>query len=108
MYDRRLGPFQWKLEDLWEKVSIQTLNRINDDVKGLVIGGGGLFLRDTNANQNSGWEWNCSIENLRKIDVPIIVFAVGFNRFRGQEDFDPIFRSHLQELVQKSAFFGKK
>ncbi len=74
--------------------------------RGVVIGGGGLFLRDTNPNDLSGWQWSCSVSDLAQIEVPIIVTAVGYNRFRGQPDFAPVFRDHLQLLVEKSAFIG--
>lgn len=74
--------------------------------RALVIGGGGLFLRDTGANPNSGWQWNISLEDLQSITIPISVFAVGYNRFRGQKDFSPVFTEHLTALVEKSWFFG--
>lgn len=72
----------------------------------VVIGGGGLFLKDTNANNLSGWQWPCSIEKLHEIEVPLIMFAVGYNRFRGQDDFDPVFCDHINEFVKKAAFVG--
>jgi polysaccharide pyruvyl transferase WcaK-like protein len=82
--------------------SIDIANKSN----GVIIGGGGLFLRDTNPNDNSGWQWNCSIKQLKKIKVPIVLFAVGYNRFRYQPDFEPIFKEHLNVLIEKSLFFG--
>lgn len=72
----------------------------------IVVGGGGLFLKDTNPNNLSGWQWSCSVENLKKIEVPIIAFAIGYNRFRNQEDFKPIFTEHLNCFVEKSVFVG--
>lgn len=88
----------------WE-VTDKTVDKINQ-TKGLIIGGGGLFLKDTNPNNLSGWQWSCSIENLKKIKVPIVVFAVGYNRFPGQEDFDPIFKEHISLLAKKSEYIG--
>jgi hypothetical protein len=73
---------------------------------GVVIGGGGLFLRDTNANSNSGWQWNCPIHQLERITTPIVLFAVGYNRFRNQPDFDPIFAQHLEVLARKSIYIA--
>jgi polysaccharide pyruvyl transferase WcaK-like protein len=76
----------------------------NKDI--FIIGGGGIFLKDTNQNSLSGWQWSCSIEQLKKINIPIIMFAVGYNRFRGQDDFEPIFTEHLNVFVEKAAFVG--
>ncbi|MDN0195326.1 glycosyltransferase [Streptomyces sp. S.PNR 29] len=81
------------------------LDRVNAR-RGLVIGGGGLFIPDTMPNGNSAWQWNVPDEHLAGIDVPIAVFAVGFNAFDGQSYRAERFRSSLRLLVEKSAFFG--
>lgn len=73
---------------------------------GVILGGGGLFLKDTNKNDISGWQWPCSIENMERIKAPIYVLGVGYNRFRGQEDFDECFTENINKLVEKSVFFG--
>lgn len=72
----------------------------------IVVAGGGLFLRDTWPNKTSGWQWNISIEQLERIKQPIVIFAVGMNRFRGQADFEPEFAEHLKVLVDKAVFFS--
>jgi polysaccharide pyruvyl transferase WcaK-like protein len=97
--------FNWSGIRVHTPVTKAILNEINQS-KGMVIGGGGLFLRDTNKNDSSGWQWACPIDYLEKIEVPVILYAVGYNRFRGQEDFDPIFTHHVNKFIEKSAFFG--
>lgn len=72
----------------------------------LVVGGGGLLLRDSRPNYTSDWRWNISTERLEMIEQPIIVFALGFNKFRGQRDFAPVFSEHLKLLIEKSIFFS--
>lgn len=74
--------------------------------KGIIIGGGGLLVRDTNENQISGWTWPCPTELLKQIQVPIYVMGVGYNRFRGQAEFDECFKESINVLVEKSTFFG--
>jgi len=106
LFDVSNSKHLWNLESLWEEVSEETVRHINTQANAIIIGGGGVLLKDTNPNNNSGWQWNCSVENLRKIKKPLIVFAIGYNRFPGQEDFDPIFRTHITEVVQRSVFFG--
>ena len=95
----------WCTVDVREPVNEQIIKMCNR-AKALVIGGGGLFLRDTNENHISGWQWNCSKELLEQIQVPIYVFGVGYNRFRGQEEFDSCFAENINTLVEKSKFFG--
>lgn len=98
---------EWKLRQLWEHLDSESLAEINN-TDGVIVGGGGLLLRDQAGADTSasGWQWNISRETLDKITVPIAVVAIGYNRFRGQEDFDPAFTAHITRLVDKSAFFG--
>jgi len=105
LFQQELGRVDFDLIDVRQPVTSKTIERINQS-NALVIGGGGLFLSDTNANPCSGWQWPISVELLDQIRVPIIVFAVGYNRFRGQPDFAPIFTENVQKLVEKSVFFG--
>ena len=72
----------------------------------LFIGAGGLFLYDTFRNKVSDWQWGISKELLEQIETPIIVYAIGYNRFRGQRDFNDLFRGTVNTLVKKSLFFG--
>ena len=75
----------------------------------VLIGGGGLLLRDTFPNDVSDWQWGCSVDLLRDIQVPIVVYAIGYNRFRGQEDFcRPLFDRHIGLLMEKSVFFSAR
>lgn len=99
------GSLDWRNLHVYNRVDERAIRRINGSA-GLVIGGGGLFLRDTNPNAMSGWQWSCTLDALRRIDVPIAVFAVGYNRFRGQPDFDPVFTEHVNELARRSVYLG--
>lgn len=97
--------FNWTGVHAHTTINDELIAKINQQ-KGVVIGGGGLFLRDTNPNNLSGWQWSCSIDSLKKIKVPIALFAVGYNRFRGQEDFSSLFKEHVNVLAEKSPFIG--
>jgi polysaccharide pyruvyl transferase WcaK-like protein len=105
LFNQKLGVGQWDGIHVHNAIDDNRLSLINCS-NAMVIGGGGLFLKDTNPNNISGWQWPCSIDYLKKINVPILMFAVGYNRFRGQEEFDPIFRENLNEFVRKAAFIG--
>jgi len=71
----------------------------------VVIGGGGLFHKS--GNQTSGWFWDCSLNLMDKIKAPIVVYAVGYDKFRGQVGFDTnLFNKHVEKLLDKSIFFS--
>ena len=72
----------------------------------IIVGGGGLLLKDTNPNQYSGWQWACSLRHLEMIKKPLIVYSIGYNRFRRQEEFDKIFFKHINATISKAAFFS--
>jgi len=98
-------PIDWQGIRLYAEVDHREIALLNNS-DAVVIGGGGLFLKDTNRNNKSGWQWACSLDDLDKIKVPLILFAVGYNRFRDQDDFDPIFTKHVNKFIAKSIFFG--
>lgn len=91
---------------LRREVDSGLVERINARADAVVIGGGGLFLQDTNPNRLSGWQWKISAETLAGIEVPLIVYAVGDNRFPGQPEFDDLLRTHVEQVREQSVFFG--
>lgn len=96
---------KWHSQHVYKVVDNKDIRRFNSD-DFIVIGGGGLFLCDTNRNNLSGWQWSCSLDMLDRIKKPLIGFAIGYNRFRGQEEFQPIFTEHLNRFVEKAVFVG--
>jgi polysaccharide pyruvyl transferase WcaK-like protein len=91
---------------LRREVDEAAVERINATADAVVIGGGGLFLQDTNPNHLSGWQWKISPEALAALEVPLIVYALGDNRFPGQRDFDELMRTHVGQVLDRSVFFG--
>ena len=49
-----------------------------------------------------------STKLILKIEKPIVVFGVGYNRFRNQKDFNKKFKSSINTLYNKSIFWFKK
>lgn len=108
VFDQILGPFTWELHQVWDPFTIDTALQINATANGIVLGGGGLLLRDQAGSDisNSGWQWNSTVAAVQAIEVPLSVLAIGYNRFREQMDFDPIFIEHIRAVVDRSFFFG--
>lgn len=96
--------FQWQLQKLTAPVTEKTIDTINKN-KLLILGGGGVLLPDSNKNSISGWQWSVSQKQLSDIQVPLIVFAIGYNYFKKQEP-DDFFINNLKRLIEKSSFFG--
>lgn len=72
----------------------------------VLIGGGGLLLRDTFPNEVSDWQLGMTARQLEQIRAPLVVHAIGYNRFRGQEDFArPLFDEHISTLLRTSSWF---
>ncbi len=105
LFNQTIGVKTWHGRSVNKKVNTFDTWRYNHD-DFVVIGGGGLFLKDTNPNNLSGWQWSCSMKQLEAIKKPLIAFAIGYNRFRGQDDFAPIFTEHLNKFVEKAVFVG--
>jgi len=94
----------WKLCHVHHPLDENRL-RVANEGDAVVIGSGGLFLKDT-IKTGAGWQWNCTVDQMNRIKVPLIIFAVGYNRFRGQEEFDSGFLDSLHLLLDKSIFFS--
>ena len=108
LFDVEYGQQKWRRSHLRHLVSPMDLARINRLARGVLVGGGGLLSSDSNPNSTSGWQWRIGRQELEELQVPLIVFAIGFNQFRGSEAFNPIFQEHLEATVRKSSFFGMR
>jgi|DEB0MinimDraft_12_1074336.scaffolds.fasta_scaffold00043_18 polysaccharide pyruvyl transferase WcaK-like protein len=108
--DTKAGNFRWILRQVWEPIDSIIMQKLQDKIDGIVIGGGGLFLKEQPGTDlsKSGWTWNCNIDALDKMIKPTIIFAVGYNRFRGHDDFGDTFFQHINKLTQKCKFVGMR
>lgn len=87
---------------IYTKEDIDFINK--HDV--LFLSGGGLFLYDTFPNEVSDWQWGISSELLDQISIPIVVYALGYNKFRKQRDFTESFDITVNKLISKAKFFS--
>ncbi len=104
LFDKQLGCSNWSTSHVHDVVTKKKINTFNEcDLT--VLGGGGLFLQDTNPNSVSGWQWpitNAQIDQIQNL----VVFAIGYNRFRGQAEFSDNFKESVERIIRKSRFFG--
>ena len=95
---------KWHLVSVSDDVYPSSVSKMNS-TKAVIIGGGGLFLPDTNANSISGWQWAISKDCLNNIRVPIIGYSIGYNFFPGQKN-SQLFVENLQAFCEKAKFIG--
>lgn len=103
-FDLNYESISWRIKKVTSKITQGYIDSLNK-TDAVIIGGHGLFMPDTNANDISNWEFACSEQQYDKITKPIIVYAVGYNYFKGQER-SRLFESNIRKLVEKSVFFG--
>lgn len=100
-----LGDYgQWDIFKVSSPVTDRVINKMNHTT-GIILGGGGLFLPDTNRNLVSGWQWAISKEQIDKITIPLIIYSVGFNYFRGQ-NVSELFIDNVNYMIRKASFVG--
>ncbi|MFD9503548.1 polysaccharide pyruvyl transferase family protein [Streptomyces sp. NPDC060035] len=104
-FDADTGTGRWHQQSVHRLVDESVLEELNAR-RGVIVGGGGLFLPDTAPNSNSGWQWNIADDVLGRITAPLAVFAVGYNVFDGQRYRRERFAESLRVLVERSVFFG--
>lgn len=106
LFDTRFGPQDWTRLPVRSAVAASDIDRINARAKAVVVGGGGLIIPDSVSSSLSGWQWNIAIEDLRRLERPLVLNAVGYNNFHGQSGFAERFAEHVVETVRKSVFVG--
>jgi len=128
-----LGPStKWRFESLiqekveWTNFNVRKVITEKDisflnSFDYIVLGGGGLFLPDTNPNDVSCWQWAIPESLMRKLDKQIYVMSVGLNWFFEQDIRMPsrssskksearkdIFKKNIETLIDKSIHFSMR
>ncbi len=89
-----------------EPATAAWVDQVNESFDGVVIGGGGIFPRRLNAAAVSGWQWNITTELLARLRKPVIVFGAGNPPDFEPDHHNPVFRTHVNQTMEQSIFFG--
>ncbi|MNZ13561.1 Polysaccharide pyruvyl transferase [compost metagenome] len=76
---------------------------VNKNYDLLVVGGGGVIH---GAHWPNGWFWMIKEDLISRINIPFIVYGVGYNYFKDEGGIPEIGRSHLKETLRRAAYFS--
>ncbi len=94
----------FNIQSVANEVNEKLIRDINES-DALLVGGGGLFLPDTNKNSISGWQWAISKSQIDQIDSKVLLYAIGYNYFPGQSP-NELFVDSLNCIIKKADFVG--
>lgn len=69
----------------------------------LVIGGGGIIH---GAHWPNGWFWLIEKDLIKQIEIPFIVYGVGYNYWEEEGGIPERGRIHLEETIKRAAYFS--
>ncbi len=83
------------------------IDQMNEEADLVMVGGGGLIFHRPEDKSVSGWGFNISQENLRRVKKPIIVYSLGNNKFSyGGNEFPSYTAPQLKELQNRATLFS--
>lgn len=90
------------------ELSIEIVEWLNKTHSALIIAGGGQLMSRSLNESKSGWQFNCSLEALKALKIPLIIMPIGYNKFPYEEDFLNVAETkhHLQETFAKAKLYS--
>lgn len=102
-------PVQWVPIDLKQPTPIHgdLIDLINRTGDALVVGGGGMVMCGDGFKTRSGWQFNIGLEELDRLDVPLIIYGIGYNVFPYNDPPpDDLTQNHLRATYKKASAFS--
>ena len=81
-------------------LTIDDIYYMNSFGHALIVGGGGLIMKGDGFDTESGWQFNIDIELLKRIQIPIIIYAIGLNNFPNDVGLSEKAYDHLRETMR--------
>ncbi len=83
------------------------IKQMNEEADLLLIGAGGMIFNRPQDESQSGWAFNISIGDLKKIETPMVVYGIGFNKFQYDPNKWPdSMGQHLGTLQKRAKIFS--
>ena len=85
------------------------IEQINDECDLMLLGAGGMIFNRPQDESASGWAFNISVEKLKEIKVPMVVYGIGYNKFYFDTNEWPEYMgNHLRTLQNKAKIFSTR
>ena len=79
------------------------IHNLNNKYDLLVVGGGGIIH---GAHWPQGWFWLIEKELIKKITIPFIIYAAGYNYFKDEQGIPNRGVDHLRETAKRARLFS--
>jgi len=88
-------------------LDLDFINLINHKGDMLLVGGGGLLMQGDGFRTRSGWQFNIDKDDLDRLDIPLVIYGIGYNLFPGHEKiFDDSIFAHIWKTHKISKLFS--
>ncbi len=85
----------------------ELINRMNEEADLLLVGGGGAIFNRPEDKSLSGWQFSIKLEDLEKINIPIVIYGIGYNKFYyDNSGFKDGINAHLKKTQEISSLFS--
>ncbi len=85
----------------------ELIDRVNNEADLILIGGGGAIFNRPEDKSLSGWQFSIKTEDIEKLEVPIVIYSVGYNKFNYDENgFREGINENLKLVQKKSKLFS--
>ncbi len=85
------------------------IDRMNAEADLLLVGGGGMVFNRPEDDSHSGWQFNIAMDDLPRLDIPLVVHGIGFNQFAyDRSGFRPQMNDHLRRTQETAALFSTR
>ncbi|KKN90093.1 hypothetical protein LCGC14_0232060 [marine sediment metagenome] len=95
-------PIDLKTNTPIDRDLVEYINEVGDM---LLVGGGGMIMKGDGFDTLSGWQFNISLEDLKLLQVPLVIYGIGYNDFQ-LEELSSRVNSHLMATLWKSSLFS--
>ena len=83
-------------------ITLDDINYMNLHGNMLIVGGGGMIMKGDGFDTISGWQFNIDVELIKRIKIPIVVYAIGLNEFPHDSGLPERAYVHLRETMDRA------